>query len=62
MDKILTVIALVVVVVLVSALFIKLGWWLFAVPVFNLPSLTIMQAIGLSILLNGSSGIQYSKS
>lgn len=36
--------------ILLSLLFIKIGWSLFIVPVFGLPELTWMQALGFSLL------------
>lgn len=36
--------------ILIGLFFIKFGWWLFMVPVFNLPDLTWMQALGFSFL------------
>ena len=36
--------------ILFSLLFIKLGWYLFMVPVFGLPDLTWVQALGFSLL------------
>ena len=36
--------------ILISLLFIKLGWYLFVMPVFGLPDLTWMQALGFSFL------------
>lgn len=62
MDKILMVLFFMVIAVLISAGFVMLGWWLFAVPVFNMPSLTILQAIGLSILLNAKTTLNYKAS
>lgn len=41
---------LIAIVMLLSLLFIKLGWMLFIVPVFGLPDLTWMQALGFSFL------------
>lgn len=38
------------IVVLISLFFIKIGWSLFVVPVFNLPELTWLQALGFSLL------------
>lgn len=35
---------------LFSLLFIKIGWTLFMMPVFNLPDLTWVQALGFSFL------------
>ena len=50
MDKVLVVLAGVALVLLLSLLAIKVGWSLFIVPVFNLPDLTWMQALGFSLL------------
>lgn len=36
--------------IVISLFFIKLGWSLFAVPVFALPELTWLQALGFSFL------------
>ncbi len=44
------VLGILAIVVLISLLFIKLGWYLFMVPVFGLPDITWMQALGLSFL------------
>jgi len=46
----------------ISALVVKFAWWLFAVPVFGLPSLSLTQAFGLGMLLNTGHAIKYSKS
>lgn len=43
-------VGLIAIVMLVSLLFIKLGWTLFIVPVFGLPDLTWVQALGFSFL------------
>ena len=43
-------IAMFIVVLFFSLIFIKIGWALFMVPVFNLPNLTWMQALGFSFL------------
>jgi len=50
---------LLLIVILLSLLFIKLGWYLFMVPVFGLPDLTWVQALGFSFLASAfrSSGI-----
>jgi len=45
-----TVFGILIVIVLISLLLIKLGWYLFMVPVFNLPDITWIQALGLSLL------------
>ena len=54
MGKILAIIGgflgLLAIFVLLSLLFIKLGWSLFVVPVFGLPELSWMQALGFSLL------------
>ena len=49
--------------VLLSLLFIKLGWSLFVVPVFGLPELTWVQALGFSFLASAfrSNGVSKSK-
>lgn len=39
-----------VIFILLSLLFIKLGWAMFMVPVFGLPDITWMQALGFSFL------------
>lgn len=36
--------------VLIAMLLIKLGWAMFMVPVFNMPNLTLSQALGFSLL------------
>jgi hypothetical protein len=54
MGKFLTLIfgflGVIAIVVLISLLLIKLGWYLFMVPVFGLPDITWLQAFGLSLL------------
>ena len=49
--------------ILLSLLFIKLGWMLFMVPVFGLPDLTWTQALGFSLLASAfrSSGASSKK-
>jgi hypothetical protein len=44
------ILSMIAIVVLISLFFIKFGWSLFMVPVFNLPELTWIQALGLSLL------------
>ena len=44
------VLGVVMIAILLSLLFIKLGWSLFIVPVFGLPELTWLQAFGFSLL------------
>lgn len=49
--------ALAVLLVIAIMFFIKMGlimlaWWLFMQPMFGLPSITIMQAFGLNLLMN----------
>lgn len=48
---------------LISLLFIKLGWMLFMVPVFGLPELTWLQALGFAFLASGfrPSGVKKSE-
>lgn len=48
------------IVMLISLIFIKIGWAIFIVPVFGLPDLTWMQALGFSFLASAfkSSGIK----
>lgn len=41
---------LILIAVLISLFLIKLGWSLFMVPVFGLPDLTWMQALGFALL------------
>jgi hypothetical protein len=36
--------------ILLSLMFIKIGWILFMVPVFHLPDLTWIQALGFALL------------
>lgn len=43
-------VGIIAIAVLLSLLFIKLGWYLFIVPVFGLPDITWLQAFGLSLL------------
>jgi hypothetical protein len=50
------------IIILLSLLFIKLGWMLFMVPVFNLPDLTWMQALGFSFLASAFRASSASKS
>jgi hypothetical protein len=63
MDKILAaffaIAGVFLIIILLSLLFIKLGWYLFMVPVFGLPDLTWMQALGFSFLASAfrSSGV-----
>lgn len=47
------------IVILISLFFIKLGWSLFMVPMFNLPELTWMQALGLSFLAGAFKSYNY---
>lgn len=64
MDKILAVafgvLGILAIVMLISLIFIKIGWALFVVPVFGLPDLSWMQALGFSFLAGAfkSSGIK----
>lgn len=44
------IVSIFLIVILISLFFIKLGWSLFVVPVFGLPELTWMQALGFSFL------------
>lgn len=59
MDKLIALLGIFLIVILLSLLFIKLGWYLFMVPVFGLPDLTWMQAFGFSLLASAlkSSGV-----
>lgn len=63
MDKILAiafgVLGILAIVMLISLIFIKIGWALFVVPVFGLPDLTWLQALGFSFLAGAfkSSGL-----
>jgi hypothetical protein len=54
MEKLLAVvfgaIGLIIIMVLFSLIFIKLGWYFFMVPVFGLQDITWLQALGLSLL------------
>lgn len=50
MTAIIGVATIFLIVILTSLFFIKLGWSLFVVPVFGLPELTWMQALGFSFL------------
>lgn len=52
MSKYIVLFAAAFIYLLITILMIKFGWTLFAVPVFNLPELTLSQALGLSILVN----------
>ncbi len=47
--------------ILISLLFIKIGWGLFMVPVFGLPELTWLQALGFSLLASCFRGSSASK-
>ena len=47
--------------ILLSLLFIKLGWYLFMVPVFGLPDLTWLQALGFSFLAASFRGSSVAK-
>lgn len=49
------------IVILISLFFIKVGWALFMVPVFNLPDLTWIQAFGFSLLAAAFKPSSYSK-
>lgn len=53
-----------VIVMILSLIFIKIGWTLFIVPVFGLPELTWLQALGFSFLASAfkSSSLSNSKS
>ena len=55
MDKLLIFAIIVIVGLILGPLIAMLGWWLFMVPVFGLPSLTFLQALGLT-LLTGAGG------
>lgn len=44
------ILAIFAIVMIISLFFIKIGWSLFIVPVFGLPELTWMQALGFSFL------------
>ena len=63
MDKLLAVafgvLGILAIVMLISLIFIKIGWALFVVPVFGLPDLTWLQALGFSFLAGAfkSSGL-----
>lgn len=50
MDTVLTVILVLVVAILISTVFVMIGWSLFMVPVFGMKSLTFMQALGFGFL------------
>lgn len=54
------VLGILAIVMLISLIFIKIGWALFVVPVFGLPDLTWLQALGFSFLAGAfkSSGIK----
>ena len=54
-------ITLFLIIILISLFFIKIGWSLFVVPVFGLPELTWMQALGFSLLANCFRGSPASK-
>lgn len=45
-----SIVGMVAIFILLSLILIKVGWLLFVVPVFNLPDLTWMQALGFSLL------------
>lgn len=53
MSKLVTIVLGILFVLAITLAFTMLGWYLFVVPVFNLPPLTFMQALGFSILVNG---------
>ncbi len=67
MDKLLAVafgvLGILAIVMLISLIFIKIGWALFVVPVFGLADLTWLQALGFSFLAGAfkSSGISSKK-
>ncbi len=48
-------------ILVLSLFFIKVGWSLFMVPVFNLPELTWLQAFGLSLLAGAFKSYNYGK-
>jgi len=52
MDKLLVLMLGLVIIVLLSTLFIMLGWSLFVTPVFGLKSLSFFEAFGFSLLAN----------
>lgn len=60
MSKVIGLLLPILITIIVSALFIMLGWSLFVVPVFGLESLTFFQAFGFGLLAssfkNASSG------
>lgn len=49
-ESLLLVVIIATIAVLISIIFIKLGWALFMGPVFGLPELTFSQAFGFSLL------------
>lgn len=56
MQNLIAFILIIALVVILSALFIMFGWYLFVSPVFGLPGLSITEAIGFSILANAFNG------
>jgi hypothetical protein len=63
MDKLvaaaITILGIILITVLISLLLIKVGWTLFMVPVFHLPDISWMEALGFSLLASAfrSSGV-----
>lgn len=47
-----TFLGMITIFILLSLIFIKLGWSLFMVPVFGAPELTWIQALGFALLAN----------
>ena len=62
LTKILLGILLVILALCLSVWLIRIGWGMFAVPIFELKELSISEAIGLLILMSGFTGFRYKKS
>jgi len=61
MTKILTAIVFILLFLAITVAFIMLGWSLFVVPVFGLPSLSFLQALGFALLASAFRVVSQSK-
>ena len=50
MGKLLGILVVLAILFILGPLFVMLGWYLFMVPVFGLPTLTFLQALGFMML------------
>lgn len=50
MAKLIGILTILLILFIIGPLVVMLGWYLFMVPVFGLPSLTFLQAIGFVLL------------